>query len=85
MTDYCWLCEREHYKPHPTIPNVMSSPKRKPGDRMVVCEKHKHVPMKWECPNCRLITSTKHFPYATNDNQMCPKCGAIMGVDSDGL
>ena len=43
MTDYCWLCERKLYKPHPTIPNVMSGPKRRADDRPMVCDKHKKV------------------------------------------
>ena len=55
MVEYCWLCERKDYKPHPTIPNVMSGPKRNKGDKMVVCVKHRH----WNnsCEKCGTYTS----------------------------
>ena len=83
MIDYCWLCEsQEGYEPHPTAKNVMSKKERPLTDRPMVCDKHKKPP-KWECPNCRFITGTKPYPYANNDNQMCPKCKTIMDVVSN--
>jgi len=43
MVDYCWICDSENRTPHPTIPNVMSGPKRRADDRPMVCDKHKKV------------------------------------------